>query len=92
MVKRIVHCKKNLFDVYIGRGSIWGNPFKIGQDGTRKQVIELYRLWVLHSPSDRAKEIRRRVWELEGKILGCYCSPKACHGDVLLEILGEKTS
>ena len=40
----VVHCKKAPFDVYIGRPSKWGNPYSIGPDGTREEVIEKYRL------------------------------------------------
>ncbi|MDQ5843653.1 MAG: DUF4326 domain-containing protein [Thermoproteota archaeon] len=37
---RVVHCKVEPFDVYIGRPSKWGNPFKIGKDGSREEVIQ----------------------------------------------------
>lgn len=71
------------FDIYIGRGgdSIWGNPFKIGRDGDRKEVIAKYRAYVLRRPDLMAK-----LPELKGKRLGCWCSPKPCHGDVLAEL------
>lgn len=62
--------------VYIGRGSPWGNPFVIGQDGTREEVIELYRRKVLPTLD---------VTSLRGKHLVCFCKPAACHGDLLLE-------
>ena len=68
--------------VYIGRGSPYGNPVVIGKDGTRSEVIEMYRKWVYNNPEMIAK-IRA---ELPGKDLVCYCAPKACHGDVILEI------
>ena len=32
--------------IYIGRGSKWGNPFVIGKDGTRAEVIEKYGQWL----------------------------------------------
>lgn len=75
----VVHCKREPFDVYIGRPSKWGNPFVIGRDGTRAQVIEHYRALM------RGHEVEIRQ-ELRGKILGCYCAPLPCHGDVLAEI------
>jgi hypothetical protein len=81
----IVHCKKDAYDVYIGRPGIWGNPFEIGVHGTRAEVIELYRQWVKTQP-----ELLNRLDELEGKILGCWCSPQACHGEVFLELLEER--
>jgi len=78
----VVHCKKEPFDVYIGRGSKWGNPFTIGKDGTRTEVIEKYRKYIWHNT-----ELYEDIFnELKGKILGCWCKPKACHGDVLAKI------
>ena len=44
---KVVHCKREKYDVYIGRGSKWGNPFKIGVNGSRREVIELYRDWIM---------------------------------------------
>lgn len=78
---RVVHCKKEPFDIYIGRPSIWGNPFEVGKHGTRSQVIKLYREWIQQQP-----ELLERLGTLSGKVLGCYCAPKSCHGDVLLEL------
>ena len=79
---RVVHCKNEPFDVYIGRPSKWGNPFRIGKDGSREDVIEKYRHWILANPSLMA-HLRS---ELKGKTLGCWCKPNACHGDVLAEL------
>lgn len=76
----VVNCRKEKYDVYIGRPSIWGNPFKIGRDGTREQVIEKYRNYLLGNSN-----LLGKIGNLRGKILGCYCKPKACHGDVLSE-------
>jgi hypothetical protein len=44
---KVVHCKRAPFDIYIGRPSNWGNPFVIGRDGNREQVIEKYRAYIL---------------------------------------------
>ena len=71
--------------VYIGRPSKWGNPFVIGKDGSRAEVIEKYREWIKSQPA--LIEAARN--ELAGKNLMCFCSPQACHGDVLLEIANE---
>jgi len=68
--------------VYIGRGSPWGNPFKIGVDGTREEVIEKYKEWILSQ-----QPLLNEIHKLKGKVLGCFCKPKACHGDVLVELL-----
>ena len=68
--------------VYVGRGSKWGNPYRI-KDYTnptdRDQVIELYRKNVLPRFSKEDLEF------LKGKNLLCYCAPQPCHGDLLLE-------
>lgn len=68
-------------DVYIGRPSKWGNPYHIGKDGTRAQVIHKYRNYLLNSPHLLAK-----LHTLKGLRLACYCAPKPCHGDVLAEL------
>jgi hypothetical protein len=81
---RVVHCKKEEYDVYIGRPSKWGNPFVVGKDGSREEVIEKYRTYLLQNA-----ELLASLHELKGKILGCWCKPKACHGDVLAEMAGK---
>lgn len=68
--------------VYIGRPSPFGNPFVIGRDGTREEVVEKYRNWILKQP-ELIEKVKK---ELKGKNLVCFCSPKACHGDILLKI------
>lgn len=82
----VVHCKKDKYDVYIGRGSKWGNPFCIGKDGNRKEVIDKYRKW-LPAQSNLMKSLH----ELEGKILACWCAPKKCHGDILASIANNES-
>lgn len=75
------------YDVYIGRATgsrpsaecIWGNPLVIGRDGDRAEVIAKYEQYLLHTPA-----LLVRLGELRGKVLGCYCKPSACHGDVLV--------
>ena len=78
---QVVHCKREPFDVYIGRPSKWGNPFVIGRDGSREEVIEKYRSWILSQA-----HLVAALPELKGKILGCWCKPYPCHGDVLVEL------
>lgn len=68
--------------VYIGRPSKWGNPFVIGKDGTREQVVAKYEKWLMAQPA--LVEAARR--ELKGRTLMCFCSPAPCHGDVLLRV------
>lgn len=84
---RVVHCKVDPFDVYIGRPSKFGNPFVIGKDGDRAAVIEKFRFYLDASPELRTAAVK----ELSGKVLGCYCAPLPCHGDVLAEVIALDT-
>lgn len=85
MTAKVVHCKKSCYDVYIGRPGPFGNPFEIGKHGTREEVVEKYAEWVLTQP-----ELLAIIQtELKGKVLGCWCAPELCHGDILLEIANE---
>jgi len=89
---RVVHCQKEKFDVYIGRPSKWGNPFShLDVKGTtkcssREEAISLYENYVRNNP-----DLMNSLDELEWKVLGCWCKPKACHGDVLLKLLRERS-
>jgi len=81
----VVHCKHQKYDVYCGRPSIWGNPFVIGKDGNRTEVIKKHREWLLQN-----KELMAKIPELKGKILGCWCSPQSCHCDFLAELANDE--
>ncbi len=65
--------------VYVGRGSKWGNPFRIGADGDRATVIAKYERWLRDQ-----HHLLRALDELRGRDLICFCAPLACHGDLLL--------
>jgi hypothetical protein len=78
MAIKVVNKRSSDFDVYIGRGSKWGNPFMIGRDGSRQDVIEQFEQYLTSSP-----ELMAALPELNDKVLGCFCKPKACHGDIL---------
>ncbi len=79
--------------IYVGRGSKWGNPFKIGvnsiNDGweinlSREAAVDCYRNWVTRSVNSLSPEL------LRGKNLACWCPlDQECHADVLLEIANE---
>ena len=91
----VVHCKRAPYDVYIGRPSEWGNPFShlersaaAFRVATRKEAIEAYEKWLLEQPELVARVKR----ELRGKVLGCYCAPLPCHGDVLARVANGKKS
>ena len=81
VVNRSIHS----FDVYIGRGSKWGNPFVIGKDGDRDEVCDKYEKWFW-----KQNDLFPAISELEGKRLGCFCKPKRCHGDFLARLVNEE--
>jgi hypothetical protein len=90
---RLVNIRKEKCDVYIGRGSKWGNPFTHITNkktlaehvvATRKEAIDNYRDYLLSKP-----ELLNSLEELRGKTLGCFCKPKSCHGDIILELLSK---
>lgn len=70
-VQKVVHIKRDHYQVYIGRGSIWGNPFKIGRDGDRAEVLRKYKAYLLRG---EGRHLLDRIGELEGKSLGCFCA------------------
>ena len=86
---RVVHCEREPFDIYCGRGSSklglppskWANPFRIGRDGTREQVIAKHSNWLPTQP-----HLLTALHELRGRTLGCHCAPQACHCDTLLKL------
>ena len=77
----VVHCRKERYDVYIGRESKWGNPFPI-PPWTREESLAKYEEWI----QDQLW-LLKDIHELKNKVLGCWCKPKfACHGDILAEL------
>lgn len=72
--------------VFIGRPSKWGNPYMMGLDGSREEVIEKFRIHLAESP----KLIQAAKNELAGKHLLCFCKPAPCHGDILLSVANSK--
>lgn len=77
--------KKNHPGVYIGRPSPYGNPFVVGKDGTRDEVVDKFEQLFLSNP--KAIEIVKK--NLRGMDLICFCAPLRCHGDILLKIANE---
>ena len=71
--------------LYIGRGSIAGNPFIIGKHGDRDKVCDLYEKWLEENP-----EIKTKIIEYcKGHDLLYFCKPKRCHGDYLIKISNQ---
>jgi hypothetical protein len=84
---RVVNLRQEKFDVRIDRTTKWGNPFIIGKDGDRDEVIAKYREWVVEQPA-----LMESLGELDDKSLGCFCKPEACHGDVLADLVNRRLS
>lgn len=72
--------------VCIMRSTKWGNPYIIGPDGNREDVVNKHKQDVLNNDKLQM-EIKA---ELKGRDLICCCAPKACHGDILLEIANAR--
>lgn len=88
---RVVNMSRAKFDLRIDRRTNLGNPFHIGRDGTRVEVIEKHmQLWRAH-----LQQLATREWALsslkmmKGKRLGCHCKPLACHGDNYVQLIAE---
>ncbi len=90
----VVHCQKEPYDLLVDRSTIWGNPYS-HKEGTlakfkvktRKESIKKYREYILDNP-----KLLAQLHELRGKILGCWCKPKDCHGDILVELSNRKVN
>ncbi len=73
---------------YIGRGSYWGNPYSMYEDGDDcEEVIRKYKYDFEYEKSPNKE--KSEVYKLAGKRLGCFCKPQACHGDVLADFLNS---
>lgn len=103
----VVHCEKSAYNIYIGRGkgSIFGNPFTHLTDSKlasvivadRRAAVQAYRDWLAGAAwqdvePERRQKILAAIPTLKGQILGCWCAPKECHGEVLAELANAETS
>lgn len=78
---RVVNLHTEAYDTRIDRQTIWGNPFRIGVDGTRAEVIAKYEEWLRTNP-----HLLVLLPTLRGYRLGCHCAPRDCHGYVLARL------
>lgn len=90
-----VNLRHESYDVYIGRAGrgqdgYFGNPFKLKAQEDRGTMIERYRTYFKKRIMADAK-FRNRIQELHGKRLGCFCKPRTCHGDVIVEYLEDES-
>lgn len=87
----VVNIRVSKYDIYIGRAGhghdgTFGNPFSVAKDGGRDRTIVLYREY-FYKRLRTDPEFAARIKELKGKRLGCFCKPKVCHGDIIVEYL-----
>lgn len=72
------------------RGSPLGNPFYIGKDGTREEVIKKYKEWLLKKLDEGDKSIWNALTQINfGDQLGCWCYPKECHCEVIMDLWNQ---
>lgn len=84
----------------VDRTSRWGNPFKIGLDGTGEEIIQKYRAWFLTGTESRKvgryvvdpQILRERIRELRGFNLACCPPGSPCHADFLLALANQPES
>lgn len=93
MATKVVNLKKEPYDVYIGRAGrgqdgYFGNPYRLmgDTDAEREASLRSYTSW-FYSKLASDSTFKKRIEALKGKTLGCFCKPKACHGDVIVEYL-----
>jgi hypothetical protein len=84
-MNRVVHCKKDKFDVYIGRPNKWGNPYEL-TEYSREESISKFKEYITNG---NGKHLLKDLHELKNKTLGCWCYPKNCHGNILIELVNE---
>ena len=91
---KVVNLYKEPYEVYIGRSGkgkdgYFGNPIKLLKGQTRGSTIEKYKDY-FYNRLETDEQFKRKIEELKGKVLGCFCKPNACHGDVIKEYLDNK--
>lgn len=87
----VVNIRSNSYDVYIGRAGkgqegYFGNPFVLRQGESRGSTLEEYKEY-FYNRLKSDPEFKRRIHELKGRTLGCFCKPYPCHGDIIKEYL-----
>ncbi|QIG71768.1 hypothetical protein EVB32_298 [Rhizobium phage RHph_TM39] len=93
MVTKVVNMHKDRhFDIDITRNGMYGNPFILGKDGDRVNVINKFRDWIKGISCQEVEPIRRRsivesLPSMKDKVLGCVCAPNPCHGDVYVDFI-----
>ncbi len=90
-------------NIYVGRGGVvfidgkrfppqaseFLNPYKIGEHGSRDEVISKYKEMIDHK-INTVPNFKAKILNLKDKNLGCWCKPEACHADILFELANKK--
>jgi hypothetical protein len=74
-------------EIFTYKGSIWENPFTVGKDGTIDEVRDKYYQYITNKI--HTENLYNELLELKGNVLGCWCCPNKCHGDVILYLLSQ---
>lgn len=82
----VVNIREERWDVYIGRPGVFGNPFVLTKKTTRAEVIRKFGIWFTKKLA-QDPDYKAQVHKLKGKVLGCFCAPLPCHGDVIAQYL-----
>jgi hypothetical protein len=78
--------KSDQYDIFIGRPSKFSNPFIVGKDGSRTEVLKRFRNYMQSHP-----ELNSILDELQGKKIACWCDIcEKCHGDILIELFEDR--
>lgn len=103
MIINLKHTEKNSNTIYCGRGSIFGNPFRIGIDGDRNEVCDKHKNWLDAWKFNKQRilitiqgfnycnqTVIENLYKLKGKNLGCYCAPERCHCEYLEQLVKQE--
>lgn len=90
LTKVVNRDKGDPYDVYIGRGTIWGNPYQMGVDGGREEVIRKFKYDFDNGLLKASADLEANISHLRGKQIACHCKPAACHGDVIAAYLNSQ--
>lgn len=90
---RVVNLYREAYDVYIGRpgkgmAGPWGNPFPVPRGASPDASLIQYEQY-LRNKVATDPQFRKDLLALQGKVLGCFCKPKPCHGDIMIQVINE---
>lgn len=93
MKTKVVNIYKEPYDVYIGRlgkgrDGYFGNPFILKKGDPKGSTLDKYKVY-FEERLQTDSEFKERILNLKGKVLGCFCKPNACHGDIIADYLNK---